>query len=469
MKNSKSILLFFISFLIVLWNPLTFYGYYSNYDIYESKILNLIFWLIPIFGVMAILYIKRLKSLPEKLENLVFSISFIGIIFAFLLFLNFLIGVFTDSKDDGNNLQAKNEGLIFTPNSVAIYSTTEFNYKAEINGLGLRNKEIEIKKDSNTYRILCFGDSWTFGWGVNLENSWPMQLENYFKENGYAKLEVINCGQGGQFTSTYRQYMSEIVPLLKPDLVLAGVLQLDDLAQLFENKLLTDSKGDIDDLKYLSKSFLMASFGNYLKVFSLKDETVVDIKAVWEDSNEGLINNFTGLRKLRFGTLTDTVQTLFKTGNLNPGLLNNYIDFPDRVTIFNNPNHPATREAIQKMSDDVDKMRETCKANKAELIFINLPMNYFTGHLVERMPSDILNGYFMKNNHIDSIYSSIAKNNQVPYFQLTQHFQGLVEKEKYFFKYDGHPNAYGYHEIAVEIGRYLIENHHVYKLAMFTF
>lgn len=462
MKNSKNIVLFFISFLILLWNPLTFWVYYSNYDIYESKILTVIFWLIPLFGIVAILYIKRLKNLPEKLENLIFSLSFIGIFFPFLLFVNFLMGVLANS-DAGDNSLSENKGLIFKPNSVAIYSTVEFNYKAEINSIGLRNKEIKIEKGEDTFRILCFGDSWTFGWGVNLVYSWPMQMENYFKEHGYTKVEVINCGQGGQFTSTYRQYMAKAVPLLKPDLVLVGVLQLDDLAQLFENKLVADSKGDMNDLTYLSKSFLMASFGNYLKVFSLKDKTVVDIKAVWEDSNKSLLKNFKGLRKLRFTTLTDTVQTLFKTGNLNPGLLNYYIDFPDQVTIFNNPNHPATQYAIDKMSDDFEKMKETCKANDAKLIFINLPMNYFIGHKVERTPSDVLNEYFMKNNHIDSIYSAIAKSNQISYFELTQHFINLTEKEKYFFKYDGHPNEHGYHEIAVEIGKYLIENQYVHK------
>jgi hypothetical protein len=250
---------------------------------------------------------------------------------------------------------------------------------------------------------------------------------------------------------------------LKPDLVLVGVLQLDDLAQIFENKLLGEAKGDINSPKYLLRSFLMASFGNYLKLVGPKDDNIIDIKAVWEDNNGGLIKDFKGLRQLRFTTLSDTVQTLFKTGNLNPGLLNNYIDFPDRVTIFNNPIHPATKDAIQKMNNDFKDMKEVCKANDAALMFINLPMNYFTGHYVERMPSDILNDYYMDNNGIDSIYSSIANDNQIPYFQLTQHFKDLQEKDKYFFKYHGHPNELGYHEIAITIGKHLIENQYINK------
>lgn len=455
MNNSRNILLFFVALLVFLWNPISFFLGYSNHEVYESKALKVIFWLIPLLGIFTFLFIRRLKSIPGRLENLIFSGSFIGIGFAFLILINFLIGVFKDTGDKDN------KGLIFTPNSVAVYSTVEFNYKAEINGLGLRNKEVKIEKDKDTYRILCFGDSWTFGWGVDLEFSWPMQMENYFRENGYTRVEVINCGQGGQFTSTYKEYIAKAVPLLKPDLVLVGVLQLDDLAQLFENKL-TKSKGNLGSSKYLLKSFLSASFGNYLTLL-VKEDQVVDIKAEWERSNKGLIESFQGLRQLRFGTLSDTIQMLFKTGNLNPGLLNNYIDFPDRITIFNNPNHPVTQEAIRLMNLDFEKMKEVCDANRAGLLFINLPMNYFTGHIVERMPSDVLNEYFMENNHIDSIYSSIANRNQIPYFQLTQHFKDLAEKEKYFFKYDGHPNKVGYQEIAKETGRYLVENQYFIK------
>jgi hypothetical protein len=149
---------------------------------------------------------------------------------------------------------------------------------------------------------------------------------------------------------------------------------------------------------------------------------------------------------------------LFKTGNLNPGLLNTYIDFPDRVMIFNNPHHPATLNALAIMQTDVKEMKEICEVYNAKLIFANLPMNYFTGHLVDRNPSDVLNGYFQVNNYIDSMYSAIATKHQIKYVELTRHFSDLAEKEKYFFRYDGHPTTWGYYEIAFGIGNALIES-----------
>lgn len=461
MKNSKNVVLFLILVLMVMWNPLTSYIYYSGHDLYDSKILSLIFWLIPIVGIIAIVYIKRKDTISPKLEGIIFNSAYVGILFGFLILINFLIGVFTKPDTSNPEQVLKNEGLIFKPNSAAVYTTVEFNYRADINELGLRNKEVKVEKEKGTYRILCFGDSWTFGWGVDVEYSWPMQMENYLKANGYTNVEVINCGQGGQFTTTYQQFVSKAVPLLKPDLVLVGVLQLDDLAQLFENKL-TAVKANVNSPKVFLKSFLMASFGNYLKLVGQNNNTI-EIRTVWEDNNKGLIKDFSGLRQLRFTTLSDTIQSLFETGNLNPGLLNNYIDFPDRVAVFNNPQHPVTQEAIRNMTADFEKMNAVCKANGAALMFINLPMNYFTGHIVERMPSDVLNEFYLENNHIDSIYTAIAQANQLPYFQLTQHFMDLTEKDKYFFKYDGHPNKDGYQEIAKEIGKHLVETQYVTK------
>ena len=108
------------------------------------------------------------------------------------------------------------------------------------------------------------------------------------------------------------------------------------------------------------------------------------------------------------------------------------------------------------MNKDFKMMRDICDKNTSKLIFINIPTNYFTGHKVIGTPNDVLNPYFEKNNNIDHIYSSIAKANNLPYIEMTNHFIGLENKSDYFFKYDGHPNEIGYAEMAKYIGKQLI-------------
>lgn len=462
MKNPKNILVFFILIAVLFWNPISFYIFYSNSDIYISSILKLLFWILPIIGICFMLVIRK-TDLLTKVQNWVFGISFLGIFFGILVLINSLLGFIIQKNDSSktSNLN-KNKGLIFEPNTLAKYSSIEFNYKAHINSLGLRNKEISAEKGKGIYRILCFGDSWTFGWGVDVENSWPMQLENFLHSLGYSNIEVINCGQGGQFTSTYKKHMSQALPLLKPDLVLVGILQLDDLAQLFETNFIlknNDKPSIFDNIKHITKALIKASFCNYIALINKgKKEQIIAIKENWQASSTNQIQGFSKIQKLRFHSLPDTVKALFRTGNLNPGLLNYYINFPDREAIFNNPDNPATVFAFNEMNNDIKEMKRICEENKTKLIFINLPTNDFTGHRVVKNSADILQPFFMKNNKIDSLYQHIAFKNGIQYMQLTERFIELDDKNDYFFKFDGHPNKKGYEEIAKYIGTQLINN-----------
>lgn len=474
MKDSQKLHILFLVIFILFWNPFSIYLFYSNHEIYNSKLFKLFFWILPLFIMLLIILLRKTKVISNILMNIIFGISVTWIFWGFIVLINLLLGYINTSNKQTNKEELKDtSNLIFEPNTVAHYNTVEFDYKAEINSLGLRNKEVSVLKSDSIYRILCFGDSWTFGWGTDIENSWPMQLEKYLHEKRYSKIEVINCASPGQYTTTYKKYMAELVPLLKPDLVLVGVLQLDDLAQLHEYKFFsknnndkynsTQKSGFISTTKYYFVSFIHASLDNYFSFFKMKflkneKKEEIDIKLVWSESANKVIQNFNSLQQLRFSFFSDTLQTLFKTGNLNASLLDVYINYPDRLPVFNNPANNITLLALKQMKKDIKEMKNICETNKAEMVFLNLPINDFVGHKVIRTPSDILMPFWMSNNKIDSMYQSIATINQIKYFELTDRFMNLKDKESYFFLYDGHPNAKGYKEIAIGVGDFLINN-----------
>ena len=79
--------------------------------------------------------------------------------------------------------------------------------------------------------MLAIGDSFTFGWGVSLEESWPKVLEATLRQAGVA-VEVANLGFPGGSPVDYANIATRAVPALQPDLVLVAVLQGDDLGQL---------------------------------------------------------------------------------------------------------------------------------------------------------------------------------------------------------------------------------------------
>lgn len=457
MKANNKIYSFFIIVALLFWNPISYFLIYANTPIYPIKAIHVLYWIVFVGGMLSIFLIQK-NLFNAKIKNFILIIAFTSILFSAFVIVDRAIGLV--SKNEAAQVQ-KQEWLIFEPNSNARYQTVEFDWVANINSLGLRDREINIEK-GDKYRILCFGDSWTFGYGVNVENSWPKKLEQYLLTNGLENIEVINCGRPGQFTGTYKKYMEKIVPLLNPDLVLVGVLQMDDLAQPFTNSFTIVQSGPVETFVRKGKSVMV----RYLK-YSFKNilppSRTIDITSGWKKTSTSMISDFKHWQKLRFSTLNDSVQYLFKSGNLAPSLLDYYINYPDRTIIFNNQDHPATKFSIQEMNNDIKEMKDICDKNNSNLIFINIPMNYFTGHVVIRTPNDILNPYFENNNNIDTIYRSIANANNLPYIEMTDHFIGLQNKSEYLFKYDGHPNEKGYEEIAKYVGQQLIEENHLSK------
>jgi len=462
MGSDNKIYTFFIVLALLFWNPLSCFLFYRNTPLLTSGANDVWLGLYSVLFVSGILviYLIRKNKCNERIKKAILAVIIFGILFSTFVITDRLIGLISKK---GSVLAQKQEGLIFEPNSRAWYNTAEFDFVAEINSLGLRDREITIEKD-NIYRILCFGDSWTYGWGVEIENSWPKKLEQFLKENGIEGIEVINCGQAGKYTTVYKKSMARAVPLLKPDLVLVGVVQGDDLAQLYEENFnVRASKSETrlrqisEKLKNLLRAYIKASFTNILSLRKSKANQSIDIQSTWVATSNDMINHFTRLQKLLFCTLEDTVQSMFESGELNPGLLNIYINNPTRLIVFNNPDNASTIYAIGEMDKDIKEMKAICQDNNCNLVFINLPENCFTGHKVIRAPVDFLNPYLESNNNIDSIYKSVAASNGLPYIQLTEHFLWLEDKTRYFYKYDGHPNINGYSEIAVYVGEQLIK------------
>lgn len=90
------------------------------------------------------------------------------------------------------------------------------------NALGLRNREVEVEKPPNRYRILTLGDSHTFGAGVREEQTWPRQLERDLQDSGKTDIEVINGGMPSLATEQEIALLRDHLLGLKPDLVIVA-------------------------------------------------------------------------------------------------------------------------------------------------------------------------------------------------------------------------------------------------------
>lgn len=80
------------------------------------------------------------------------------------------------------------------------------------------------KKSANTFRIVVIGDSFTFGFGVPFDDSFPKRFERLLNLNiSQPKVEVINKGVPGLSTKQEVKVLKRALDGLSPDLVLLQV------------------------------------------------------------------------------------------------------------------------------------------------------------------------------------------------------------------------------------------------------
>lgn len=117
------------------------------------------------------------------------------------------------------------------PNFRYRHKDIEYDYLWENNALGMRDRERSITKDSNTFRILVLGDSMVQGYGVPLEQSMVYLLEKNLNQNSKfsQKIEILNGGTFGYSPFLEFLYLQELMPSIKPDLVMVAFFVGNDV------------------------------------------------------------------------------------------------------------------------------------------------------------------------------------------------------------------------------------------------
>jgi hypothetical protein len=64
-------------------------------------------------------------------------------------------------------------GFTYIPNIEGYSKTADYEMYVKINSRGLRDREFPFEKPANTLRIGVFGDSFTFGEGVQNDEAYP--------------------------------------------------------------------------------------------------------------------------------------------------------------------------------------------------------------------------------------------------------------------------------------------------------
>lgn len=110
-----------------------------------------------------------------------------------------------------------------------IHSSYEFSVPVEINSFGVRDNEIPPKTLHAT-RIIGLGDSFTFGNGVTLEQTFLKRLQACISTVAHP-VEVINCGVPAYSPLQEHRFLQKYRSHLQPDIVLLAFFVGNDFVE----------------------------------------------------------------------------------------------------------------------------------------------------------------------------------------------------------------------------------------------
>ena len=139
---------------------------------------------------------------------------------------------FLDWGESSQHTMLKNSILYLAPSH---YNYRTFGYPYRTNGLGFRERDFNFKKPKDIYRILVFGDSLTFGVGIDNDHRYTYLVEKLLNRDlkaskippTYSKIEVLNMGVAGYATDQEHDLIKSVLKFIECDLIIVGFYKND--------------------------------------------------------------------------------------------------------------------------------------------------------------------------------------------------------------------------------------------------
>lgn len=272
------------------------------------------------------------------------------------------------------------------------------------NSYGMRDREFLAVPATGVVRILCLGDSLTFGDGVAVEDTYPKQLEVRLGRRGAVQYEVINAGVPSYDTWQEVVYFEEWGWRLKPTTVVIGFYANDVVPKPAKiNAALT---GD--------GMLRRQGFGGVLPDF--------------------VVHTLKRSRLLLF--LRDRV------GKLN-NLVSPSSQFLHQQSLLDGTPNPFVERGWQEVDSSLRRMAALKREKGFELLLVIFPM-------AEQLLRDSSRAYYQ------SRVRAIADKYAIPSIDLLDSYKReFTGFGSLFIEWDGHPNPKAHQIAAGEIAQFI--------------
>lgn len=304
----------------------------------------------------------------------------------------------------------------------------EFNIPVRINSYGLRGENYNLKKAKNVTRIIFLGDSFTYGVGVTLENTYSKKLENILNKRKNANYEAINMGfaDGGYTTDIHYLYLKEKGLDFSPDAVFLGLFIGNDISDLNRNTWVKNNSNRFPE--NITSEYHYVDDKNRLRIYYENESYYEKYRTL------GKVNYFLSKKSHLF--------VLFK----NFVIRKTYQ--PEKIFLERIPEDSMSN--INKIEALIKEMKKISGENNALFIVVIIPPKTQVWDSEWQKYHQIYKNLYPSRNMPQKLFMDFCESNNVTCINLLPKFFGKANEGGLYYPIDGHWDEKG-HQLAADI------------------
>jgi hypothetical protein len=341
--------------------------------------------------------------------------------------------------------------LALPPSEAQRFEFRDFQFTVSINRLGFRGPEFPIRRTPGVKRIAVLGNSFTYGWGVDFEQTWPYRLEKGLTASG-VPVEVANLSRPAATGLEMKDIAARAIPLLKPDLIIISVLQGGVLTTLQGGAAADPKRERAKNARGLLLNGLDHLVPNYVQVLQTVRQNTAATKFIpWSvfrraqvKAAENRISQFKDHERQRFNALDPASVDRFITGTLNSGIIIMALDTPDFW--IDTVKSAKMIEAGEKgMREAFAAIKALAEENGVDTVVTLMPYGaYLGGAAAENLRRVGFNipAFLDNDRSTEDQIRRAAEDARVQFISVLDGFQAS-RSDDLFIPFDGHYSAAG--------------------------
>lgn len=332
-------------------------------------------------------------------------------------------------------------GLILEPGREDEFDTCDFHCFVHVNSMGFRDHEVTLQKTCK-YRVLAVGDSFTYGWGVNIEDAWCKRMERTLREQGM-DIEILNLAKPGAGPDEYVEIVADVVPVLRPDLVLVGVLAGDDLQQVSSVlHPVTAFRANFRNSRHLAR--YLWHHNDNVSSWQPPKQNASQQHDGYKSQAQDILRQMTPEMHKRFDQLEEHVKDVFYSGLLNPWMIAHSTGAPDYF--MNTVNIDLLGERIDSVALAFKRLKRAARQYGADVIVCSIPEGFYVNKEafknVQRIGFHVV-PEMLGGTAADDAIRQACERNDIRFHCVSDGFRKKMDEPGLYFELDRHMSAAG--------------------------